>query len=375
MFTRVRGVVAGLLLVLACPAHAHDPGLSAAELKLGDAELAVHFTFARRDIEAIIPIDADNDGAVSVAEFAAARPYLEKLGNAAIEVSVDEQRLSAEPPAIELDDSDALHFRLGFAQTAGSRIGISVPIVAKLARGHRQYLAVRDGDGQLLADQLLSAAASQLHVDLAKSPSRDSFPNYLAQGVWHIWIGYDHILFLLTLLLPAVLRRELGRWLAVERFGQAFWEVFRIVTAFTAAHSITLSLAALGVVELPSHWVESAIALSVVLAALNNLWPLVDKRRWLVAFGFGLVHGLGFANVLRDLGLPQDSLVLALFGFNVGVEVGQVAIVSALLPLTYAVRSTVVYRRVALGLGSLIIAVMASVWLVERALDVKLLGI
>jgi len=136
--------------------------------------------------------------------------------------------------------------------------------------------------------------------------------------VWHIWIGFDHILFLLSLLLPAVLAFGGGRWQAVERFAPAFWDVFKIVTSFTVAHSITLSLAALGVISLPSRLVESAIATSVVLAALNNVFPLVHGRRWMVAFFFGLVHGFGFASVLRDLGLPQNALLIALVGFNLG---------------------------------------------------------
>ena len=144
-------------------------------------------------------------------------------------------------------------------------------------------------------------------------------------------------------------------------------EVARVVTAFTAAHSITLCLAALGLVSLPSRWVESAIAASVVLAALNNLWPLVDGRRWAVAFGFGLVHGFGFASVLADLGLPSDALATALVGFNLGVELGQLAIVAAFLPLAFVLRGTLAYRRVAFPLGSLAIAGVALVWLVERA--------
>ena len=145
-----------------------------------------------------------------------------------------------------------------------------------------------------------------------------------------------------------------------------------MVTAFTIAHSITLALAALSVVTLPSRLVESAIAASVVLAALNNLWPLVQRARWLVAFTFGLIHGFGFASVLADLGLPQESLVVALLGFNLGVEAGQLVIVAVFLPLAYAVRETWFYRRAVVAGGSGLIAVIAAVWLAERALDLKL---
>jgi len=152
-----------------------------------------------------------------------------------------------------------------------------------------------------------------------------------------------------------------------------FWDVLKVVTAFTIAHSITLSLAALSVIALPSRLVESTIALSVVLAALNNLKPLVAERRWAVAFAFGLIHGFGFASVLTDLGLPQGALLLALVGFNFGVELGQLAIVCAFLPLAYALRDSWFYRRVVFAGGSAAIALLASVWLTERVFNLKLL--
>jgi hypothetical protein len=206
-----------------------------------------------------------------------------------------------------------------------------------------------------------------------QAPSRlRQFVDYLREGVWHIWIGYDHILFLLALLLPAVALRERGRWQAVPAFRPAFWSVLKIVTAFTVAHSITLTLATLGVISLPSRWVESTIAASVVIAALNNVFPLFRERRWVMAFLFGLIHGFGFASVLSDLGLPQDALVIALVGFNVGVEAGQLAIVAGFLPLIYFLRETWFYRRVLLSGGSILIAFLALVWFVERAFDIKL---
>ena len=201
--------------------------------------------------------------------------------------------------------------------------------------------------------------------------------DYAQEGVWHIWIGFDHILFLLSLLLPAVLiwqPKPVALWLPVERFRAAFFDVLRIVTAFTVAHSITLSLATLGYVTLPSRVVESAIAASVVLAALNNVFPMFQGRRWAVAFAFGLIHGFGFASVLADLGLPQQALALALVGFNIGVEAGQLAIVAVFLPLTFLLRSTKFYRQGVRVGGSLLIAALAAVWLAERALNLKILG-
>ena len=137
---------------------------------------------------------------------------------------------------------------------------------------------------------------------------------------------------------------------------------------------MTLTLAALDVVSLPSRLVESAIAASVVLAALNNLWPLITRRVWLVAFGFGLIHGFGFASVLADLGLPQEGLVLALLGFNLGVEAGQLAIVLALLPLVYGLRQSALFKGFALPASSFAIALIASLWLIERAFDLAIVS-
>ena len=199
------------------------------------------------------------------------------------------------------------------------------------------------------------------------------FSKFMEQGVWHIWIGFDHILFLLSLLLPVVLVRVKGGWRGVSRLGESVREVLWVVTSFTLAHSITLSLAALGFISLPSRLVESAIALSVVLAAFNNIVPLFNRRRWLVAFGFGLIHGFGFASVLAELGLPQETLVLSLVGFNLGVEAGQLAIVVVFLPMIYWLRNTAFYRRGILVGGSMLIMLLALVWLAERVFDLKLI--
>ncbi|MCB1770705.1 MAG: HupE/UreJ family protein, partial [Candidatus Competibacteraceae bacterium] len=179
---------------------------------------------------------------------------------------------------------------------------------------------------------------------------------------------------LLALLLPAVLWRENGRWRPAAALRTVLLETVAIVTAFTVAHSLTLTLAVLGVVNLPSRWVETMIAFTIVLAALNNLFPLVTTRRWSLAFGLGLIHGFGFASALRDLGLPSDALALALAGFNLGVETGQLAIVALMLPLAYALRQTWLYQRLTLPVGSATVALLALVWCLERGLNLALLS-
>ena len=197
----------------------------------------------------------------------------------------------------------------------------------------------------------------------------DIFQRYVVEGVWHIWIGIDHILFLLSLLVLAPLasaRRSVLAWQPVDRFGLAFADVLSVVTAFTVAHSITLGLSVMKWVDPPADLVEPVIALSVVLAALNNLLGWFSLKRWRLAFVFGLIHGFGFANVLLDLGLPTQALAVALGGFNVGVELGQLAIVLAFLSVAWWLRHTAFYRWVVVVGGSLAIAVTGAVWTWER---------
>jgi hypothetical protein len=210
-----------------------------------------------------------------------------------------------------------------------------------------------------------------------------SFLGFVREGVHHILIGYDHILFLLSLLLPAVWIRGAvtdphtgatrTRWVASDDLRLALTGVLKVVTAFTVAHSITLALSVLDVVNPPSRWVESIIAASVVLAALNNIWPLISEARWKLTFVFGLVHGFGFASALKDAGLAQGALVGPLVGFNVGVEIGQLCIVAAVLPLAWSLRRTRTYRG-AFAAGSLAIAGVAGLWFVQRAFDLSLIA-
>ena len=203
-------------------------------------------------------------------------------------------------------------------------------------------------------------------LDLSKSSVWRGFLALVRLGVWHIWIGIDHILFLMALVLPSVLRREGGRWLPAQSFSKALVKILTIVSCFTIAHTITLSLAALGVVDVPSRLVESVIALSIAIAALHNLFPLARINEAAIAFVFGLFHGFGFASVLGSLGLGTDHLVLSLLGFNVGVEIGQVAIIAAVFPVLFFARRLRVYNY-AFRLGSVGLIAIGLLWVMERS--------
>jgi hypothetical protein len=362
-------------------AWAHKPSDSYLQIAVQGSRISGKWDVALRDLDFAIELDANGDGKITWAEVRQRHADIAAYAAAQLALSADGQpcQMTIGPQQVDEHTDGAytvmpLEFRCAAASKAPATLALRYLLFADLDPQHRGLLNLTV-DGATRTAIFSPQAASQEFV-LTETTRWQQFVDYAREGVWHIWIGFDHILFLLSLLLPAVglwALRGGKRWQPVERFSQAFWDVLRIVTAFTLAHSITLTLAVLGVLTLPSRLVESTIAASVVLAALNNVWPLFHGRRWLVAFGFGLVHGFGFASVLVDLGLPQGALALALLGFNVGVELGQLAIVAAFLPLAFLLRRSWFYRRVVLLAGSLLIATLALAWFVERAFDLKLL--
>ena len=361
-------------LLLAGPVWAHKASDSYLVLEVKGQQVSGQWDIALRDIDFAIGLDADGNGEISwgelrarhsgVAAWALSALTLERGGVCPLQViqhQVDEHT----------DGAYAVLKLTGTCPSAKGELGVNYRLLFDQDALHRGLLRV-DIDG-VTHSAILAPDTARQRFSADKPSLLAQFGQFFVQGVWHIWIGFDHILFLLSLLLPVVLVRRAGRWRGVDRFGEALREVLWVVTSFTVAHSITLSLAALGLISLPSRLVESAIALSVVLAALNNLVPVVNQRRWLIAFVFGLIHGFGFASVLAELGLPADALVLSLVGFNVGVEIGQLAIVAVFLPAAFWLRNTGFYRRGVFVGGSMLTLLVALVWLAERGLDLKLI--
>jgi len=362
-----------LLALAAAPAHAHKPSDSYLTLYADGKTLRGQWDIALRDLEYAVGLDANGDGAITWGELKAKQAEVDAYVLARLALRADDKPCRLAPTEHLVDDhTDGAYAVLRFAADCADYRSVEVEysLFFDLDPTHRGLLrAERGGDS---VTGILGPDRPRLKLDAQGRSRLEQFADYVREGVWHIWIGFDHILFLVSLLLPSVFILVENRWAPATRFRDTFWDVFRVATSFTIAHSITLSLAALSIIQLPSRLVESCIALSVVLAALNNIWPLVHGRRWAVAFGFGLIHGFGFASVLADLGLPRDALLLALVGFNVGVELGQLAIISVFLPVAYGLRATKAYRRVIFVGGSAAIALVAGVWLAERALNVKI---
>jgi HupE / UreJ protein len=380
-------------LFLALPVWAHKPSDSYLTLKVEENRISGQWDIALRDLDFALGLDADGDGAITWGELKARHADIAAYAAARLSVKVDSRVCKLQAGVQQVDEhTDGAYTVLPFELACtlqpgrGGELSVGYSLFADLDPQHRGLLKLQtaaDVRTAVLVPQRLADAPAQVFA-LAQASAWQAFVGYLREGVWHIWIGFDHILFLLSLLLPAVgsyvltsqVRTQLAApaaWTPAARFAPVFWDVLRVVTAFTVAHSITLSLATLGWVSLPSKLVESAIAASVVLAAVNNVWPVFLGKRWIVAFVFGLIHGFGFASVLAELGLPQEALALALLGFNVGVELGQLAIVAVFLPLAYALRHTRFYKRGVLWAGSLLVAAIALAWLVERVFDLALL--
>lgn len=287
-------------------------------------------------------------------------------------------------------------FRLSNVTRIPDKIDIRFAVIYDVLPTHRSFVlqqynwkaGIHDNEAMISLSYGLGNDGPHT-LDLTKANVWNGFLAMVKSGMYHIYIGLDHILFLVALLLPAVVyrprRKVLGatgtvslpreqsrsRWLPVEKFRPAFVYVLKIVTYFTIAHTITLSLAALGVVQLPGRFVEATIALSIALAALHNIRPLFKNETMAIAFGFGLFHGFGFASVLSEVGLRGEYMVLSLLGFNLGVELAQILIICAVFPVLYFLRRFKIYRYILL-LGSIGLIVIAMYWFIERAFEIDI---
>ena len=374
-FLRLAAALA-LASLLALPALAHKPSDSYLTLRTGTGKITGQWDIALRDLEYAIGLDANGDGQITWGEVKARHGDIAAYALARLSFSADGRACPLVAGDQRVDNhSDGAYTVLAFSADCGGemyRLQARYSLFFDFDAQHKGLVQLETAQGS--RSGVFAADRPEQEFVLAESTLLEQFLTFIREGIWHIWIGFDHILFILSLLLPSVLVYREGRWQGAPEAAPVFWDVLKVVTSFTIAHSITLSLAALEIIALPSRLVEATIAASVVVAALNNLRPVVLGRRWLVAFCFGLIHGFGFASVLADLGLPRDALLLALVGFNLGVEAGQLCIVGTFLPLAFLMRRSAFYLRGIMTGGSVLIALVALVWFVERAFNAKIIS-
>lgn len=355
-------------------AYAHKPSDSYFVIKVKDSNIQGQWDIALRDLDYAIGLDENANNEITWQEVLNKQQEINAYAFARLKIKNGQKNCSITPQKTLIDHhTDGAYVVIEFdarCKEPINALNLQYTLFADIDPSHRGLLRL-DYKGTTKTSIFGPENAEQLF--LLEKPNRlTEFKNYIVEGIWHIWKGYDHILFLISLLLPAVLVRISNIWQPSPSFKATFVDVLKVVSAFTVAHSITLTLATLQIIALPSRWVESAIAASVVIAALNNIFPELLKRRWMAAFVFGLIHGFGFAAVLSDLGLQHGALVIALVGFNLGVEIGQIGILSIYLPFSYAIRKTWFYKNLLFYSGSIIIMMIASIWFVERAFNITI---
>lgn len=368
--------------------RAHDPGLSTVQGDWRGGSLTLTTGFAPADVEALLPPEAPRAPQWGPAEFEAVRPLLFQLAARLWEVRRGARLLEQADVHVELLPEDNVSFQLRVDPGEGGEpVTLRALRLADLGTVHRQFALVLDEAGRLVARKLLSgrdpvlevprafvaapapetpgtpaapsaAPAAAMSVSAAAAAAEESalptLLEFLWLGVQHIWTGYDHLLFLFALLVVC----------------RTFRSIVAIITCFTLAHSLTLAAATLDWVRLPPSLVEPIIAATIVYVGAENLWRRGEEPpgRWLLTFGFGLIHGFGFASILRDLGVGADpgGILGPLFAFNLGVELGQVAIAAVVMPLVWRLRQRPAF--VAKGVPALsgLIALLGLYWLLER---------
>lgn len=363
------------------PAHAHSSSNSYVLIATDGKSPALRWDIALRDLELVVGLDQDGDGAITWGEVRAREKEI--VAHALSRLTIDDEKGACKPasPSLlvsTLSDGTYAVIQAPLLCAGGAnpdRLTVTYRLLFDVDARHRGL--VRFGTAPSMATAVMTPERPSQVLQRTAVSSWRELVQYLQEGVWHIWKGFDHVLFLISLLLPAVyygVVRDNRRLLfPAEAMRPVFVDVVKIVTAFTIAHSITLTLAALKWVSLPPRLVESTIAASVFLAAANNLGLWIIRTRWTVAFVFGLVHGFGFANALADLGLSNDRFVPALLGFNLGVEAGQLAIVAIFVPMAFLIRHTRFYRQAVVIGGSILVMILAVAWIIERAFDLSLL--
>lgn len=325
--------------------------------------------FESDNLEKFMKLDDNDNGIVSWKEIKAHKEEIENFVLSHVEISVDKKRCKSSVDKFEVyrrvhQSYIKLYLALS-CELPKEAISLKYDLFFDVDKDQKAFVKIADKD--ISTPVILSSRKVEVKLNLKKEPMWSSFLNFLIEGIWHIWIGFDHILFLLMLLIPSVYIYGNSTLYPRENFKDVLFEILKVVTAFSIAHSITLALSVTKTVTLNTAFVEVAIAVSVLFTALNNLYPVIKHKAWIMAFSFGLIHGFGFANVLHELIVKNSDFVAMLLGFNLGVEIGQMAIVAALLPIFYFLRGSKYYRYLILYGLSGIAAIISFIWAVERS--------
>lgn len=338
--------------------RAHDPGISTATGEVRADRIAITTGFVPADVQQLLPKEMRSESAWTEGDFAAASDALRAIAPRLWEARIGDTVLTPSETRVELAAGDNVSFFVVFPRPEGAGpLILRATKIPQLPEGHRQFVIISDERGSTIAKRLLNARDGVIEVplDAARSAPDTTFWGFVKLGIEHIWTGYDHLLFLFALLVVC----------------RTFRSIAAIITCFTLAHSLTLALATLDVVNLPARWVEPAIAASIVFVGAENLWRRGQEppARWALTFAFGLIHGFGFASVLRDLGVGRGSGIgMPLFTFNLGVEIGQIVIAAIVLPIVWQLRKKEEFLRWGVPIFSALVAGAGLFWFLQRTI-------
>ena len=372
--TRTGAILCLLFLLFPAAAGAREAHESWLTLQVERTHLTGEWKVPLRDLDSALQLDSNHDGEIAWPEIEHRREDIESYLRSHLKLRTNgaEAGLSFDKLMYGAQEGEPFILSRLAADAAGEigRLDVDYSLLFDRHPDHRGHLEiVWSGDGLHHGKHEATIFARTGAMSFTRATASEAgFVQLLQSGIWHIWTGYDHVLFLLVLLIPAVFKRTATGREAVPDFGGAFARVVVIVSAFTVAHSITLTCAAMHWITLPGRLVESAIAASVFVAALLNFLPTTAGVRgaWL-AFGFGLLHGFGFAGVLSEVDAEGTPLWRTLIAFNLGVEAGQLVIVAAFLPIAYLLRNTRFYRTGVVYGGSSAAGLCALFWFWMRA--------
>ncbi len=377
-------LLSALLFLPATPVHAHATGESYVWLNIETNHLEGRFEIRVDDLSGPLGLELPDSLEERHRLVLQTAPQIQEYLRQNFEIRAGGELLPYAFSLTEVAEVEGLGvFAKYFFRTDDGdipdQLDVRNTVLFESDRFHRNLLCIeydrRAGKeyGEEFTAMVFAPQTPEQTLDLTNIEGLLRVRDFVWQGVLHIWIGIDHVLFLIALLLTAVLQRRkhdsgVPTWEPVSSFRAAFWKIVAIITTFTVAHSITLALAALDVLTLPSRFVESIIALSIVLVALNNLRPRFHEKSWMLIFFFGLFHGMGFASVMGGLPFRMMHLTQVILAFNIGVELGQLAIVAGVFPVIFLLRRSRFYTPVVLNGGSIAVGLVAAWWFLERAL-------
>jgi hydrogenase/urease accessory protein HupE len=353
------------LLIQLQTSLAHPPGLSSTDITVKPDGLDIKITFAVQDIEAFVTMDTDGDAEVTDAELNAATRPIAHYVTQEFKILADGQEIKAiTTNKVSFDKQNNAIVELTAPDKPSVSIGVISKLLSKLPPDHKQYVTIKDASGHELGKKMLTQKVNTLEISLNDSAPATSAPeshptstftDFLKLGVEHILTGYDHLLFLFSLLVVT----------------RSFWPAIKIITFFTIAHSITLALAGMSIVDLSSNIVEPLIAATIIYVGLENIIrkdKVTTFQRCVLTFFFGLIHGFGFAGVLREMDISsiETGILVPLFSFNLGVELGQITVAAIVLPLIWWLHGKAQVSKYLVPVGSILTCFAGGYWLLER---------